>query len=102
MSHYIVYESITGKIKRTGNCPFHMIVHQARTHAGEVSIEGKADDDIHKIINGKVVSKTSAEILADKYSMTPIPENEKMKHVNKKDWQDVIDRLEALEAIVNP
>ena len=58
MASYIVYKPAEdGKIVRTGVCPSDAIAQKA-VYAGEVAIEGTANDDTQKIsAEGKVVLK---------------------------------------------
>lgn len=51
MADFIVYDD-NGNILRTGSCPSDMVQLQ-----GDNVIEGKADDSIHIIVDGKVVDK---------------------------------------------
>lgn len=92
-SNYIVYKG--DKILRTGSCPPSMLSIQARP--GEKVIEGIAKDHTQKMQGNKVVDKTAAEIEADNPTPQPIPEDEKQKHIKKKDWDGILARLEALE-----
>lgn len=97
---YIIFEDgITAerKIIRTGSSPKSLV--QAQAGHGEVAVEGKADDAIHKIdmSSGKpvVVNKTQAEIDADKPPV--ILPDAQAAHITKKDYDSIIARLDKLE-----
>ena len=97
MSNFIVYNSTTGKILRTGNCPPSLYKLQVR--AGESILIGKANDYSQKVsIDDKeVVNKTPAEIEADNPTPVEPPEGEKQKHIKNKEWKEIKDLLEDLE-----
>lgn len=111
----------TGKILREISAPESMFALQARP--GQFVIEGEVDDRTQKVkfdgisrslaldgvkrgqpINPRIVKKTKAEIKADNPPRPVIPEEEKVKHIKKKDWDaleqtltSILDRLTALE-----
>ena len=95
MSNFIVYNSTTGKILRTGNCPPSLYKLQVR--AGESIILGKANDYSQKIVDGEIVDKTPAEIEADNPTPVEPPEGEKQKHIKNKEWKEIKDLLEDLD-----
>jgi len=102
MKRYIVYNS-EGKILRTGGCPKDIFDKQA--HKGEFIIEGIANDVTQKVnflldidsqpIDARVVNKTPEEIEADK--PPAIPFEHKPANITNEQWQDVLNRLDALE-----
>ena len=70
MKNYIVYDE-SGTILRTGICPDDMMRIQAQE--GELVMEGKANDVENRIVKGKIVRKSEAEINAIKEAMKPDP-----------------------------
>ena len=88
---FIVYD-ITGKILSTGSCPTSAFPKQARE--GEFVMEGTASDVRQKIVKGKIVDKTPAEIKKD----NPKTEVQPPARITEEQWQFVLDRLSKLEA----
>ena len=68
--NYIVYDK-DGNILKTGICPQDMVQLQAGTD--EFVMEGAANDIEHRIVKGKIVRKSEAEINAIKEAMEPDP-----------------------------
>ena len=68
--NYIVYDE-SGTILRTGICPDDMFSLQAQQ--GETVMEGIANDIEDRIIKGKIVRKSEAEINVIKEAMKPDP-----------------------------
>jgi len=68
--NYIVYDK-DGNILKTGICPQDMVQLQAGTD--EFVMEGTANDIEHRIVKGKIVRKSEAEINAIKEAMKPDP-----------------------------
>ncbi len=96
MKKFIVYNTTTGKIERTGQCQDSLFDNQAGV--GESVMEGVADDIHQKIIDGNVVDKTQAEVDADKIpDPEPISENDKPAKITNKEWSNFNVRLAALE-----
>ena len=60
---YLTMYNSDGEISRVISCPADHVIKQ-RTRSGEFMIEGKADGDTQKIVDGKIVNKTIAEITA--------------------------------------
>ena len=90
---FVVHDT-NGKILRTGKCLARDLPRQSKD--GETVIEGKADDAKQKIVGGKVVVKTQAEIDADK---PPQVKPEDMPaNITSKQWQGIQDRVTALES----
>ena len=71
--NYIVYDK-DGNILRTGTCPVDMFSLQAQQ--GETVMEGIANDMEHRIVEGKIVRKSEAEINAIKEAMEPDPKEQ--------------------------
>ena len=91
---FIVHDD-QGKILRTGKCLEKDWKRQAKAHHGETVIEGEADDAKQKIVGGKVVAKTQAEIDADK---PPQVKPEDMPaNITNKQLQDLLNRITTLE-----
>ena len=59
MKNYIVFNG-DGEILRTGICPDDMMNIQVQE--GELVMEGAANDIEHRIVKGKIVRKSEAEI----------------------------------------
>ena len=70
MKNYIIYNR-DGGILRTGICPDDMMNIQVQE--GEFVMEGAANDIEHRIVKGKIVRKSEAEINAIKEAMKPDP-----------------------------
>ena len=71
--NYIVYDK-DGNILKTGICPQDMVQLQAGTD--EFVMEGAANDIEHRIVKGKIVRKSEAEINAIKEAMEPDPKEQ--------------------------
>lgn len=99
---FIVYNK-AGKILRTVSCPLSHRNFQAKE--GEFVMEGTANDVTQKIINigiaGKIVNKTLEEIEADNPPQSFILPKQTAQITNEQ-WQDVLDRLAEVEAIIVP
>lgn len=89
---YIIYDS-AGEILRVVDCAPKFAKMQA--HDGEFIMKGNANDTTQKIVAGKVVDKAPQEIATDTW--TPPPPEKRPAPITNKMWQDVLDRLEALE-----
>ncbi|HDZ39194.1 MAG TPA: hypothetical protein ENH62_13060 [Marinobacter sp.] len=94
MKSYIVHD-VTGAIVKTGHCPAKLVKAQARD--GEFVIEGIADDRTQKIIGGKVVEKTPAEILADNLPPPVIADEDRPANITKKELTALMKRVQDLE-----
>ena len=92
--NYIVYDSATEQVQRTGicaPCDFNL-----QANEGQTVIEGQINVITQKIRDGKIVDKSPAEIEA---SIRPKPnfENQRARITNK-ELADIVARLDALEA----
>lgn len=65
--NFVVHDA-DGVILRTGSCVDTDMPLQAQT--GETVIEGEANDELQKVVNGAVVDKTAIPYLQDKASIT--------------------------------
>lgn len=92
MRNFIIHDE-QGKILRTGCCQH--IDFDFQAHSNEFVIEGIAIADRQKIVNGRVVDKTSQEIEAEK--SPEIPVSRRPASITNKQWQDVLKRLIMLE-----
>lgn len=85
MTNYIVYNS-NGEIIKTGVCPSAMVPLQVKM--GEYVIEGNANDIRDRVVNGKVVPKSQAEIDEILDAMKPDPIEvmiqNKIKEINRR------------------
>jgi len=93
MKNYIVYNVQTGIIVKTGICSDSNFARQAEK--GQKVIEGEASDVRQKVVDNVVVDKTPEEIEADK--PPAIPFEHKPANITNEQWQDVLNRLDALE-----
>jgi len=92
---YIVYDS-NGKILRTGICQ--NIDFELQKKDGEFIIEGRANDALQKIVDGKIVDKTAEEIEAEKPpEPEPIPYEQQRANITNKQLQEILARLNKLE-----
>jgi len=94
MKNFIIYNE-EGAILRTGTCQDSTFNRQA--HEGEFVIEGMANDVTQKVVGGKVVDKTPAEIEADNPAPPVIPIENQPARITNKQWQNILDRLTAVE-----
>jgi len=111
MKKYIVYKRISetkGQILRHGNCQDCTFKRQAKE--GEFVISGTANDVTQKVIfdgldeNGKpinprVIDKTVEEMKISnlRLPIIEIPEEQKPANITKGQWQQVLNRLAALD-----
>lgn len=65
MISYLTTYNAEDSILRVISCPPHLVSLQ-RLRPGELVLEGKANGDTQKIVNGKIVDKTLGEINAFK------------------------------------
>jgi len=83
--NYIVHDK-DGNILKTGICPQDMVQLQAGTD--EFVMEGAANDIEYRIVKGKIVRKSEAEINAIKEAMKPDPKerliSQKMNEILRK------------------
>lgn len=95
MVNFVVYNKF-GQILRTGTCPKNMVAIQAGD--GEYSLIGNGSDRDHKVINGKVVSRSPEEIneLMETEDTTK-KSQERRRMINSK-GQEIIDRM-AIEEL---
>ena len=63
---YYVYDSVTGMVLRTGDCPESLIPLQTHDE-NDIAVDGYANDIRHKVVAGSLVLKTDQE-LTDQYS----------------------------------
>ena len=94
MKNYIVYDN-KGKILRTGSCSNTSFALKAGD--GELIIEGVADDVTQKIIDGKVVNKTSEEMAAENPPSIEIPFGQRKAMITNEQYRYILDRLTELE-----
>lgn len=64
MIDYIVYNTATGEILKTGKCPTDMM--QAQAHEGETVMQGSASDLNNYIVDGVVTAKQAQQTTIDK------------------------------------
>lgn len=95
MKNFIIYNS-SGKILATGCCQDSDFKMQAKN--GEFVMEGIANDITQKIVNGKIVDKTSEEIEHDEPTRPPLPFEKEQAQITNEQYQAMLDRLSALEA----
>jgi len=83
--NYIIHDK-DGNILKTGICPQDMVQLQAGTD--EFVMEGAANDIEYRIVKGKIVRKSEAEINAIKEAMKPDPKerliSQKMNEILRK------------------
>lgn len=94
MKCYIIYDK-NGKIIRAGSCPDSMFLLQV--HNDEFIMEGTADNITQKIVDGKIVNKTSEEIKADNPPLPEIPKSKRPIMITNEQYQSILDRLNKLE-----
>ena len=99
MTNFIIYDS-KGKILRAGNCQNRDFKRQV--HPYEFLMQGTADIATQKIVDGEIVDKTPEEIkiVEPQLEVAKIITHEKQSaNITNKQWQNMLDRLEALEKI---
>lgn len=94
MKHFIIYNE-SGKILRTGRCQDKTFELQ-RSSDDELIMEGQANDRTQKIVDKKIIDKTTEELEAEKPPV--LPESKRRAHITNEQWQDNLNRLAALEA----
>jgi hypothetical protein len=90
---YIVYDTSTGQILRTGICDKDQLANQAGR--GETAVEGTADDRLQKFEKGRLRGKTPAELEAEQ--RPPCPEEDKLQLIPRKLWWATLLRIRQLE-----
>jgi len=79
MKNFIVYNKKTGKILRTGICPSNMLSIQA-SEENEMVMEGQANDEYERIVDGKIVRKSDEEIAAIEKKKKPDPQEQLIRN----------------------
>jgi len=97
MKEYIVL-NMNGHLVSSGRCPNRDFDKQADKKKNETVIEGFIDQRKQKIVGGKVVNKTAAEIEADNPAPPEIPESQRSANITNEQWQGILNRLDNLEA----
>jgi len=92
--NYIIYNE-DGVILRNVECPPGLANLQAKE--GEFIMEGTANDATQKIVDSKVVDKTTEEIEADNPTPHKIPAEKQPAYITKEQWQSVLERIARLE-----
>ena len=91
---FIVYNE-AGKITRTGHCQSSAFNKQAGS--GETVMEGRANDVRQKIVKGKIINKTSAEMQRD-CPKTPLKsKKERRAYITNGQYQALLARINKLE-----
>lgn len=90
---YIVYDTSTGQILRTGICDKDQLANQAGP--GETAVEGSADDRLQKLENDRLRDKTPAELEAEQ--RPPCPEEDKRQVIPRKLRRATLLRIRQLE-----
>ena len=94
---FVLYNKATGKITATGHCQPSAFDKQAGD--GEAVIKGVANDVRQKVVDGRVVDKTSEEIEVDNPKTKSKPFKKKKANITNEQLQEILDRLERLEAM---
>lgn len=91
------YDNNSGEIISSGACPDGDVKLQASKFGTSV-VEGKANRNTQKVVDGEIVDKTPKEIEAEKPPKSkPIPIEKQLACIINKQWQDVLDRLRIIE-----
>lgn len=101
MKAYTVYNQQTSKIVKSGVCPDDMMDIQTGGDASLTVIEGHSRDDKQKVVNGRIVDKTHAEIEADKFVLPVIPEEDRSADITKGQLNSILENIELLRARIN-
>lgn len=92
---FIVYNQM-GKILRTGTCSIQDFFRQVDD--GEFIMVGVANDVRQKIVDGRIVNKTSEEIEAEKPPRPKlIPHEKQPAYITNEQWQEIRDKVRLLE-----
>jgi hypothetical protein len=97
MKKFVVYNEATGLIVASGHCQDRAFVKQAGKD--EVVMEGVASDVRQKIVDGKIVDKTLEEIERDNPKTQPVPFEKRRANITNEQLQNILTRLERLEAM---
>jgi len=96
MKNFIIYNGNNGKIIRICTCPEQDFGKQV-LGINEQMIEGTANDIMQKIIDGKIVDKTSEEIAIDNPPIPEIPYKQQRAIITNEQLQEILNRLKQLE-----
>lgn len=96
MKHWLVYND-GGEILRAGCTSSDDIVNKVR-EPGEYVMEGVADQRTQKIVDGKIVDKAPGAMPQPRVSTA---KSEPAK-ITQEEWDELEQRVAALEAIVVP
>ena len=96
--NYITYDE-NGNILKYGICSKEK--YKTQKESGEriiqVDIYEDAIDITKKVINGRLVDKTSNEIKLTRQKIQRIPEGQQVAVITNDQWTDILARLDALE-----
>jgi len=93
--NFIVYDK-TGRILSIGHCQKNVLHKQAGKN--QFAMEGAANDITQKVVKGKIVDKTLAEIERDNPKTPVKPFREQRAKITNEQLQAILDRLTVLEA----
>ena len=110
MKNYIIYKKDSGQIVKSGVCSNSSFDLQAQE--GESILEGIANDATQKVeITGyddkrnpiaRIIDKTKQEIEASRPTkQTEITDEQRPASITKGQWQEILNRLTALEKKVD-
>lgn len=91
---YAIHKPPNKKILRIASCPPEFAASQAKENENIVEAPANVNDMTQEIVNGKVVDKKPEEI----EQPHRIPFEKRFAAVTNKQWQDVLNRLDKLEA----
>ncbi len=94
MKSYIIFND-GGKILRCGICAGDDFKKQAKD--SEFVMEGRANDTTQKIVGGKIVNKTPAEIAVD--NPLPVSFENRIANITNEQYQKLLERISALEKL---
>ena len=103
MKNFLVHDQ-SGKILRHGKCQNSTFNLQAKEN--ETVLNQKSKGRYFKIVDGIQIPMTPGEIEADNLTPPEILEDEKIKRIKNKDWNDMMSKLDDLanrvESLENP
>lgn len=85
-----------GKILRSGVCT--TASFEKKANDGEFIIEDFGNDVTQKVVDGKIVDKSPAEMAEEKIpDLKPVIKEKQPADITNEQWQNVLDRLSKLE-----
>lgn len=106
MKQFVIYTA-DGKILSSGRCSDVNwgVTQKHAVESGNLIMKGTGNDYWNKVVNGKIVMRTSEEIEIDNPPQPFIPPNERRIRkivIYEDEWDALLTRVEILESIIVP